>query len=143
MTDAPVLQQINLVVTDLDETIAFCRLLGWDVEHPGFGHLEVDTGSGVTIEFDEVESVAMWNRGSAGVGSGTTVVTLSVRSRDEVDRMCAVLTEAGYACPQPPFDAFWGSRFAIITDRDGNQFGLMSPVDADRRYRPPQPPPAD
>ena len=41
---------------------------------------------------------------------------------------------------QPPFDAFWGARYAIVEDPDGNSVGLMSPVDPTRRS--PMPPPA-
>ena len=37
-----------------------------------------------------------------------------------VDVAYGDLTEAGYAGQQPPFDAFWGARYAVVTDPDGN-----------------------
>ena len=46
------------------------------------------------------------------------------------------LTAAGYAGSQPPYDAFWGARYAIVEDPDGNDVGLMSPIDAQRRFVP-------
>jgi uncharacterized glyoxalase superfamily protein PhnB len=141
MADVPTLRQVNLVVTDLHRTVEFCRLLGWHVEHPGVPHLEVDVGGGVSLEFDETGSVAFWNSGSPSVLGGSGVVTLGVGSREEVDRICRRVVDGGYPCRQPPFDAFWGARFAVVADHDGNQFGLMSPVDEDRRHWPPQPPP--
>src|SRR5215213_9017892 len=110
MADAPVLRQVNLVVTDLHRTVDFCRLLGWDVQHPGDPHLEIDVGGGVSLEFDEIASVAMWNTGSPGVGGGSGVVTLAVPTREDVDLLCRRVVEAGFPCRQPPFDAFWGSR---------------------------------
>jgi uncharacterized glyoxalase superfamily protein PhnB len=47
------------------------------------------------------------------------------------------VTGAGYGSQQPPYDAFWGSRYAIVEDPDGNAVGLMSPVDPTRRSTPP------
>jgi uncharacterized glyoxalase superfamily protein PhnB len=141
MAESLVLRQVNLVVTDLHRTVSFCRLLGWDVEHPGAPHLEIDVGGGVSLEFDEVASVAMWNSGSPGADGGSGVVTLAVPTREDVDVICRRVVDGGYPCRQPPFDAFWGSRFAVVADADGNQFGLMSPRDDARRHWPPQPPP--
>ena len=30
---------------------------------------------------------------------------------------------------QEPYDAFWGARYAVVSDPDGNGVGIMSPVD--------------
>jgi uncharacterized glyoxalase superfamily protein PhnB len=38
---------------------------------------------------------------------------------------------------QRPYDAFWGGRFAVVADPDGNEVGLMSPIDERRRHWPP------
>jgi uncharacterized glyoxalase superfamily protein PhnB len=38
---------------------------------------------------------------------------------------------------QPPWDAFWGARYAIVEDPDGIAVGLMSPISPDRRSPPP------
>ena len=35
-----------------------------------------------------------------------------------------------------PYDAFFGSRYAIVFDPDGNQVGIKSPIEADRKYVP-------
>jgi hypothetical protein len=47
---------------------------------------------------------------------------------------------AGYAGQQAPFDAFFGARYAIVTDPDGNAVGIMSPRDP-ARQSPVDPPP--
>jgi hypothetical protein len=36
---------------------------------------------------------------------------------------------AGYVIHLEPIDAFWGARYAIIDDPDGNHIGIMSPSD--------------
>ena len=60
--------------------------------------------------------------------------------REDVDDLYEELTAAGHAGQQPPYDAFWGARYAIVLDPSGNAVGLMSPVDPARRGRPPTPP---
>lgn len=62
-------------------------------------------------------------------------------TRDEVDALYADLVKHGGAGRQPPYDAFWGSRFAIVDDPDGHPVGLLSPVDPARRFWPPSTPP--
>ncbi len=39
----------------------------------------------------------------------------------------AELTSAGYRGRQPPFDAFWGARYAIVADPDTQICSLGSP----------------
>ena len=39
---------------------------------------------------------------------------------------------------QPPHDAFWGARYAIVEDPDGIAVGLMSPISPDFKSVPPK-----
>src|SRR5438132_1225761 len=71
-------------------------------------------------------------RGRSGV-----VMGLKVSSREAVDRLYDDVTGAGYGSQQAPYDAFWGARYAIVEDPDGNAVGLMSPIDSERRSAPP------
>ena len=63
---------------------------------------------------------------------------MAVASREAVDELYGRLTGDGHPGVQPPFDAFWGGRYAIVADPDGNQVGLMSPIDEARRSWPPE-----
>lgn len=67
----------------------------------------------------------------------SVVVGFSLPTREAVDQRHAELTAAGYPGRQPPFDAFRGARYAIVADPDGNDVGLMSPIDESRRTWPP------
>ena len=58
-------------------------------------------------------------------------------SREAVDEVYADLTAAGYVGLQPPHDAFWGARYAIVEDPDGIAVGLMSPISPDFKSVPP------
>src|SRR5438876_1061784 len=73
------------------------------------------------------------NRGWPG-GPGV-VLGFRLGSRSEVDDTYARLTAAGQRGQQPPYDAFWGARYAVVTDPDGNAVGLMSPSDPAMRTR--------
>ena len=61
---------------------------------------------------------------------------MALASRDAVDTRYAELTGDGCVGRQPPYDAFWGARYAIVQDPDGRDVGLMSPIDPDRKYQP-------
>jgi catechol 2,3-dioxygenase-like lactoylglutathione lyase family enzyme len=143
MTDPrPVLNQLNLVVRDMDATVRFYRRLGvaiaedavWRTPSGGH-HLEVEMPNGMTLDFDSVALAKRYNAGWRAPGGGgcQVVIGFAMPSRDAVDARYAELTAAGYAGRQPPGDAFWGARYAIIEDPDGNQVGLMSPIDPARR----------
>ncbi|HYK71080.1 MAG TPA: VOC family protein, partial [Streptosporangiaceae bacterium] len=71
-----------------------------------------------------------------GWNGGRAVIGFRVSSRERVDELYSQLTADGYAGQQPPYDAFWGARYAIVEDPDGNAVGIMSPSDPDRRSRP-------
>lgn len=143
------LHMLNLVVGDIQASIEFYRRLG--VVGPGSpavtgGHVALRMPGGFSLELDETESARLWHAGfRSDPASVNVVIGFSLESRQAVDERYAELTSSGYAGRQPPFDAFWGARYAIVADPDGNDVGLMSPIDESRRFWPPQesPAPAD
>jgi catechol 2,3-dioxygenase-like lactoylglutathione lyase family enzyme len=139
----PVLDQLNLVVQHMDATVAFYRRLGLSVEVvEGGEHAVAELSAGMHVEFDTTEFVPQWDARWKGATGGSTVLGFSVPSRDAVDAIYADLTGAGYRGHQKPYDALWGARYAIVDDPDGNGIGLMSPIDEQRKYWPPEPPPS-
>ena len=140
--DRPVLDQINLVVRHMDGMVEFYRRLGVDMgemEPPwDRHHRNASMPGGVDLDLDSEAFASTWNAGWPG-GAGV-VIGFRVASRDAVDRTYEDLTGAGYTGRQPPYDAFWGARFAVVEDPDGNAVGVMSPADPDRRTAPPEPP---
>jgi uncharacterized glyoxalase superfamily protein PhnB len=137
-------EHINICVRDIDATTAFYRLLGLDVPEafdwpPGTGarHVEVRMPGGHYLAFDNHVMARIWNtRFDDERRQGNIVIGLLVDSRDDVDRIYRTVQDAGHRVGQPPYDAFWGSRYAIVIDPDGNQVGLKSPEDDERRYEP-------
>jgi catechol 2,3-dioxygenase-like lactoylglutathione lyase family enzyme len=143
MAHQPVLSQINLVVSDMQATVAFYQRLGLPVQaEPGAQHAAAQLPGGLLVEWDSTEFVPQWDSGWSGGTGGSAVLGFSVSSRDAVDEIYADLTGAGHRGHQPPYDAFWGARYAIVEDPDGNSVGLMSPIDAQCKSWPPRPPPS-
>jgi catechol 2,3-dioxygenase-like lactoylglutathione lyase family enzyme len=136
--------QVNLVVRDMDATIAFYRKLGLEIDDgqdwpPGSGaqHVDVAFPNGVRLEFDNVPMAKIWHAHWRERGHGSRVVLgFTLPSREAVDERYAELTAAGYTGRQPPYDAFWGARYAVVEDPDGNDVGLMSPIDPKRKFVP-------
>ena len=131
------LRMLNLIVKDVPASVEFYRRLA-DVEPKSVEgehtHLELAMPSGFSLELDAADSVRLWHAGwRADPASAKVVVGFSFDSREAVDERYAELTAAGYTGRQPPFDAFWGARYAIVADPDGNDVGLMSPMDDTRR----------
>jgi catechol 2,3-dioxygenase-like lactoylglutathione lyase family enzyme len=135
------LHMLNVVVRDMAASVDFYRRLGVvppdDVDTSG-PHVQLRMPSGFSLELDTAESARLWHAGwRAEPGSAAVVIVFSLPSRDAVDDRYGDLTTAGFVGRQPPFDAFWGARYAIVADPDGNDVGLMSPVDESRRTWPP------
>lgn len=144
MAARPSLSQVNLVVTDVEATVAFYRRLGLE---PRDGppewrshHVTFPMPGGLELEVDSTAFAKEWNRDAVVVARGAVVLGFDVESREEVDRLCGDLARAGYRVEPPPYDAFWGARYAVVEDPSGNPVGLMSPVD-ESRGRPKPPPP--
>lgn len=135
---------LNVIVADMAASLDFYQRLGLAVPRPGDGaHVQLKMPGGFSLELDTAESARLWHAGwRADPASARVVLGFVLASREAVDDRYAELTAAGYQGRQPPFDAFWGARYAIVADPDGNDVGLMSPVEESRRTWPPQPSPA-
>src|SRR5690242_6698604 len=141
----PVFRQFNLVVKDVKKAALFYRRLGLKIGdgHPAWSadHVSAETTGDVDFDLDSIAFAKRWNRGwGRGGRASMGVLGFGVATRDEVDRIYAELTGAGYAGQQPPYDAFWGARYAVVEDPDGNAVGLMSPIDEAYRSESPEPP---
>jgi len=143
---SPVFDQLNLISDDLDATVRFYRRLGVRLGEPARTeagepfHASGPSGKGACLEADSSAFARVWNEGwkEEAELNGRVVVGLRVADRASVDQLYGEITAAGYKGLQPPFDAFWGARYAIVEDPDGRAVGLMSPRDGE--HRPPPPP---
>lgn len=144
------LDQVNIVVGDMAAMAEFYGRLGldlaggdsqWASHHRNASdahHRDTGGAAGIDVDLDSPAFAAVWNEGWPG-GAGI-VLGFRVQDRDDVDRLYQELTAAGHVGQQPPYDAFWGARYAVVADPDGNAVGLMSSFDPARRTPSPDPP---
>ena len=141
----PVLDQVNIISGDVQRSLDFYRLLGAVFPRPlsnssgQLFHVNSEPNDGVRLELDSAEFAPVWNAGWAGRADlqGRVVLGFRIATSEGVDRLFGSLTGAGYRGLQPPFDAFWGARYAIVEDPDGIAIGLMSLIDPARKTPPP------
>src|SRR5436309_789004 len=121
----PKLDMIGLAVRDMGASMAFYRLLGLEFpeDQKGESHAEASVG-GMRVALDTVAMMQSihpdWKE---PVGQAMTLAFLC-ESPTEVDAVYARITEAGYAGDKEPWDAFWGQRYAVVVDPDGNKVDL-------------------
>ncbi|MDD9947004.1 MAG: VOC family protein [Myxococcales bacterium] len=140
--DKPTLDQVNVVVSDMPASVAFYRALGLDIpdRDPSWDphHRSAVTEGGGDFDLDSSAFAPQWCSGFSNERTGP-VIGFRVASRDAVDATHDKLTALGHRSLQAPRDMFWGARYALVEDPDGNAVGLMSPVDPKRRTAPPDP----
>jgi uncharacterized glyoxalase superfamily protein PhnB len=142
-----VLNQLDVVARDFDLTLAFYRRLGVEIaEVPssdGLRHAEVTLANGFVLHIDNDALARAYNAAwRLPGGSSRALIGFSVATRAAVDERYAELVASGHTGKQPPYDAFWGARYAVVADPDGNDVGIMSPLDDRRRVWPPAESPA-
>ncbi len=138
------LDQVNLVVGDVRASRDFYVRLGLEFEQTDetweAHHVSAPAGDeapGIDLDLDSTSFAQVWDHGWPG-GTGV-VLGFKVGTRQEVDELVAELQSEGVPVQQDPYDAFWGARYAVVSDPDGNGVGIMSPVDPEMRTAPPEP----
>jgi catechol 2,3-dioxygenase-like lactoylglutathione lyase family enzyme len=142
--DNPTLEQINIIGSDLERSRDFYRMLGVSLPDPFRDpagnpfHVGDERALGVHIDLDSPAFAQFWNKGWAGRRDlpGRVVLGFRVGSREAVDGTYDALVAAGHRGLQPPYDAFWGARYAVVEDPDGIAVGLMSPIDETKKGPP-------
>jgi catechol 2,3-dioxygenase-like lactoylglutathione lyase family enzyme len=114
------LNAIGIVVTDMEKSIRFYRLLGLDVpETPGEGHVDTFLPNGVRFMLDTEEVVKSFRPDWTRAVGNQLALAFECGSASEVDEVYARAVAAGFHGEKEPWDAFWGQRYAQLADPDG------------------------
>lgn len=149
---SPQIDQVNIVVGDVDGAARFLIQLGIElpVAPPGWGghHRTVPSATSLhgghdlaepTFGIDLDSSAFAHHWGGLDPTFNGVVVNLRVDERFEVDRLHELACSIGGRSLKLPFDAFWGSRFALVEAPGPLAVGIMSAPDDEHRSRPPDP----
>jgi catechol 2,3-dioxygenase-like lactoylglutathione lyase family enzyme len=123
------LDLIGLVVEDMARSLAFYRRLGFDLppEADGEPHVEATLPGGLRIAWDTVETVRSFDPGwTAPTGGHRVALAFACDDAAAVDATYRELVAAAYDGHKEPWDAFWGQRYAIVLDPDGNSVDLFA-----------------
>lgn len=121
---------LGLVVEDMAASLAFYRLLGLDIPASADTepHVEVTLPGGLRLGWDTVATVRSfdpeWQPPTGGQRIG---LAFRVDTPADVDQAFEELLGAGHKGHKAPWDAFWGQRYAVVVDPDGNPVDLFSP----------------
>jgi catechol 2,3-dioxygenase-like lactoylglutathione lyase family enzyme len=126
---APTFDQIGIVVSDMAKSLAFYRRLGLDIpaEADSEPHVDVTLASGLRLAWDTVGTIQSFDpEWSPPTGGPRVGLAFLCADPAEVDSTYATLVDAGYEGHKEPWDAFWGQRYAIVHDPDGNSVELFA-----------------
>ena len=121
---------LGIIVQDMGAALAFYRLLGLEIPASADteGHVEVKTPGGFRIAWDTVEVIKSFNPDWQQPTGNRMGLAFLCDSPAEVDKLYDVVVAAGYKGHKPPWDAFWGQRYAVVVDPDENLIDLFAPL---------------
>jgi catechol 2,3-dioxygenase-like lactoylglutathione lyase family enzyme len=123
------LEAIGIVVIDIAEAVRFYRLLGLDFPDPGHeDHIEAAGPGGIRLMLDAEAMIKGFV--DDWVEPRGQRIGLAFRCADPaaVDAAHDRIVAAGFRSAKPPWDAFWGQRYAQVFDPSGNRVDLFAPL---------------
>ncbi|MGW2234320.1 VOC family protein [Streptomyces sp. NPDC001759] len=120
---------IGVVASDMAASLAFYRRLGLVFpdgaeDQP---HVEAELPGGPTLALDTEETIRSFHPGWRPPSRGGRIaLAFRCASPAEVDTVYEDLVAAGHHGELKPWDAFWGQRYAVVHDPDGNGVDLFA-----------------
>lgn len=127
------LHTINIIVKDMERALAFYRLLGLPIpiNQQSEVHVELTMPNGACVGFDIEEVILEGNPHWVTPVGQRVSFAFKCATRDEVDAIYRRMLDAGHPGLKAPWNAFWGQRYAMIQDPDGNRVDVFATQPAD------------
>jgi uncharacterized glyoxalase superfamily protein PhnB len=128
----PVLDAVAVSAVNIDRAIEFYTLLGFDFE----GGFKMDDHVEPVRRVGEprlmIDSAALMEKltGEAPRAPNHSIFAMLCETPAEVDAYTAKIETAGFEIKTQPWDAFWGQRYATVSDADGYRIDLFAELDA-------------
>jgi uncharacterized glyoxalase superfamily protein PhnB len=119
---------LGIVVREMAAALRFYRLLGLDIDaaldtEP---HVEFVLPGGFRIAWDSLEMIKGLDPNWVEPIGQRMTLAFKCENAAEVDALYNRVIESGYRGHKEPWDAFWGQRYAIVLDPDGNSVDLFA-----------------
>lgn len=120
------LDMVGIVVQDMKRALDFYRVLGFDIpeEMNKEPHVEVNQ-EGVRLAFDTKEMAKAVYGGWENPNGHRVELAFLCEDADALNSLYEKIVVCGYSSHREPWDAFWGQRYAIVKDPDGNLISLF------------------
>ena len=121
---------IGMVVKELAASLKFYRLLGLDIPEGAEAedYAQVITPNGYRISWNTVTMIqGLYPDWEEPRGHRMTLA-FKCDTPAEVNALHDAVVAGGYASYKAPWDAFWGQRYAVVIDPDGNLVDLFAPL---------------
>lgn len=130
MTTTPRFNAIGIAVADMAASLAFYRTLGLDIPDGAEDapHVEIELTPGVKLMLDTHDTVRASEPDWTPLGRGQMNLAFECASPADVDETYKTIINAGHRGHLEPWDAFWGQRYAVVHDPDGNGIDLYAPL---------------
>jgi uncharacterized glyoxalase superfamily protein PhnB len=121
------LDLISVVTKDMKTSLAFYRYIftipdGLDNE----GHVEITLENGLRFAWDTIAVMKSFE--PHYTFTPKQVGAFLCNNAADVDRKYNELIAKGGRGAKEPWDAFWGQRYALVADPDGNILDLFAPL---------------
>jgi len=125
------LDAIGIVVADIARSAAFYRAIGVDVGEPsGEDHFEATLPNGLRLMWDTEELIKSIDPSWERPTGHHLALAFACNSPADVDATYQVALAAGGTSKLPPWDAFWGYRYAQVLDPDGQPVDFFAALEA-------------
>jgi len=119
---------VGMVVRDMAAALRFYRMLGMAIPADADSdvHVEVELPGGFRVAWDSLELMKSIDPEWVEPTGQRMSLAFKCESPAEVDALYQQVVQNGYASHKAPWDAFWGQRYAIVVDPDGNRVELFA-----------------
>jgi uncharacterized glyoxalase superfamily protein PhnB len=121
----PQLNAIGIVCSDMRRSVAFYGLLGIELPE-GNGHVEATLPNGVRLMLDSEDVIRSFRPDWTRAAGNQLALAFECESPAHVDEVYARVVAAGFDGELEPWDAFWGQRYAQLSDPDGVPVDLFA-----------------
>lgn len=126
------LDAVGIISKNIKASIRFYKLLGCDFKEFSPDHYEAETSSGVRIMLDSVDLIKKIhpNQKNKSIEEAYgTVLCFKLDNPKKLDELYEVIINSGFKSVKKPWDAFWGQRYASVSDPDGHQVDLFAELE--------------
>ena len=118
---------VGIAVNDMAESLRFYRILGLEIPETAAHEDHVETISGgMRLAWDTIEMIKSFLPDLDESRGNRIEIAFKCADKDDVDAVYNAVVSAGFNGYKEPWDAFWGQRYAILEDPDGNHVSLFA-----------------